>query len=101
CGPVDSIVDCTVTDSSGVTTMPGKAASTDSRAVGIEASTPLMRLYWVKMVPPTSSTAATALNGPVAVTITVSLRLADAAGTPAISVPAKVAAAAAAAAAIR
>jgi hypothetical protein len=35
------------------------------------------------------------------VTITVSLRLADAAGTPAISVPAKVVAAVAAAAAIR
>ena len=42
CGPVDSTVDCTLTETSGVTVMPGSAASSGSSTVGIEASTPLM-----------------------------------------------------------
>jgi hypothetical protein len=52
-------------------------------------------------VPPTSSTAAAGLSSPVAVTMTVSVTLADAAGTPAIDVPANAATAATAAAVIR
>ena len=53
------------------------------------------------MVPPTPSTAVTGLSSPVAVTMTVSPELADAAGTPAIDVPASAAITAAPAAAIR
>src|SRR5579862_9014262 len=53
------------------------------------------------MVPPTPSTAATGLSSPVAVTMTVSLGLADAAGTPASDVPASTATTAAPAVAIR
>jgi hypothetical protein len=70
--------------------IPGNAARTGSLAVRIEASTPLMRWYCVKTVPPTSSTA---------VTMTVSLGLA--AGTPAIDVPANATTAATHAAVIR
>jgi hypothetical protein len=81
--------------------IPGIAARTGSIAVRIEASTPLMRWYCVKTVPPTSSTAATGLKSPEAVTMTVSLVLADAAGTPAIDVPANAATAATPAAMIR
>ena len=73
CGPVDSVVDCTLTETSGVTVIPGSAASSGSTAVGIKASTPSMRWYCVRTVPPTSSTAATGLRSPVAVTMTVSL----------------------------
>ena len=60
-----------------------------------------MRWNWVRTVPPTSSTAVTGLSSPVAVTMTVSPGLADAAGAPASDVPAKVAASIAAVAAIR
>ena len=101
CGPVDSGLACTFTEASGVTVMPGIAPSTGSRAAGTSASTPLMRWNWVRMVPPTPSTALTGLSSPVAVTMTVSSGLADAAGTPAIDVPVKVAASIAAVAAIR
>src|SRR5258708_3351778 len=101
CGPVDSVADCALTGTSGVTVMPGNAASTGSRAMGIEASTPLMRWYCVKTVPPTSSTAATGVKSPVEVTMTVSVVLADAAGTPATDVPANAATTAAPKAAIR
>ena len=101
CGPVDSGTDCTLTVRSEVTVMPGSASSTGSRAVGTSASTPLMRWYRVRMVPPTPSTAVTGLSSPVAVTMTVSIGLAEAAGTPVIDVAAKAAASAAAAAATR
>ena len=100
-GPVDSGVDCTLTERSEVTVMPGSASSTGSRAVGTSASTPLMRWYRVRMVPPTPSTAVTGLSSPVAVTMTVSIGLAEAAGTPVTDVAAKAAASAAAAAAAR
>jgi hypothetical protein len=60
-----------------------------------------MRWYCVKTVPPTSSTAATGVKSPVEVTMTVSVVLADAAGTPATDVPANAATAAAPKAAIR
>jgi hypothetical protein len=53
------------------------------------------------MVPPTPSTALTGFSSPVAVTITVSSGLADAAGTAVTDVPAKVAASITALAAIR
>ncbi len=81
--------------------MPGSAASSGSETVGIKASTPSMRWYCVRTVPPTSSTAAAGLKSPSAVTMTVSLRLADAAGTPAIDMPANAAATAVPAAASR
>jgi hypothetical protein len=81
--------------------MPGSAASSASAAVGIEASTPSMRWNCVRTVPPTSSTATTGLKSPSAVTMTVSLGLAEAAGTPTIDVPANAATTAAPAAAIR
>jgi hypothetical protein len=55
----------------------------------------------VRMVPPRESTAAAGLSSPVAVTMTVSLWLADAAGTLAIDVPARAAMTAATAAAAR
>ena len=60
-----------------------------------------MRWNWVRTLPPTPSTAVTGLSSPVAVTMTVSLGLADAAGAPVIDVPAKAAASIAAVAAIR
>jgi hypothetical protein len=60
-----------------------------------------MMWYYVKTVPPTESTAATGLSSPVAVTMTVSLWLADAAGAPATDVPAAAAITAATAAAAR
>ena len=101
CGPVDSGLDCTLTAASAVTVMPGSAPSTGSRAVGTSASTPLMRWNWVRTVPPSPSTAVAGFSNPVAVTMTVSSGLADAAGTPASDVPAKVAASTAAVAAIR
>src|ERR1700692_1449739 len=53
------------------------------------------------MLPPTPSTAVTAFTRPVAVTMTVSFELADAAGALAIDVPASAATSAAPAAAIR
>jgi hypothetical protein len=53
------------------------------------------------MVPPTPSTALTGFSSPVAVTITVSIGLADAAGAPASDVPAKVAASITAVAVVR
>ena len=53
------------------------------------------------MLPPTPSTAATGLTSPVAVTITVSPELAEAAGTLASDVPATAAITAAPAATIR
>ena len=94
--------DWTLTETSGVTVMPGSASRTGSRIVGID------RLDPVDDVELTSgrcrrrrSTAVTGLSSPVAVTMTVSLWLADAAGAPAIEVPARVAATAAPAATAR
>jgi hypothetical protein len=101
CGPVDSGAACTFTAASGVTVMPGSASSTGSRATGTSATTPLMRWNLDRMLPPSPSTAVTGLSSPVAVTMTVSCGLADAAGAPASEVPAKVAASIAAVAAIR
>ncbi len=98
---MDSGTDWTLTETSGVTVIPGSAASSGSTAVGIRASTPSMMWYCVTMVPPTSSTAATGLSSPSAVTMTASLGLADAAGTPVSSGPANAAATTAPAAAIR
>ena len=68
--------------------MPGSAASSGSVSAGIRASTPLMMWYWSRMLPPTSSTAATGDNNPDAVTMTSSVTLADAAGVPASVGPA-------------
>ena len=65
--------------------MPGSASSTVAAAVGIDATTPLMRWNWVCTLPPTWSTAVTGLSSPDAVTMTVSEESADAAGTPVIA----------------
>ncbi len=93
CGPVDSggvcvSVDWTVTDTSGVTVIPGSDASNGSRNVGTVASTPLMTWYWFSTVPSTPSTADTGLSSPVDVTMTCWVELADAAGAAATDAPA-------------
>src|SRR5215472_11502626 len=87
CGPVDSGTDCTFTDRFGVTVMPGSDARTDSSAVGIDASTPSMRWYCCRTVPPTSRTALAGLSSPDEVTMTCSVRSAAAGGADASAKP--------------
>src|ERR1700722_20982576 len=101
CGPVDSTVDWTLTETSGVTVIPAGASSAGASAAGIDASTPSMIWNLVSTVPRTSSTAATGLSSPVEVTMTVTVLLADAAGAPTMVVPANAVATRTAAAASR
>ncbi len=101
CGPVDCGTDCTFTEMSRVTVMPGSASRIGSSIVRIDARTPSMRWNCCRMVPPTSRTAVTGLSRPVEVTITCSVRPAAAGGADATDRPLNTVTNAAPAAAIR